>query len=46
MTVAAGAPALETVEGMRQNEISCIPVVNGARLAGMIIECGLTDMVA
>jgi CBS domain-containing protein len=38
MTVAPETPTLEAIDLMRENEVSCLPVVNDGKLVGLVTE--------
>ena len=46
ITVAPDASTLEAIELMRQNGISCLPVVKEQRLVGLITERDLMNVAA
>ena len=46
ITVAPDSSTLEAIEAMRQNGISCLPVVKSERLVGIITERDLMDLAA
>ncbi|MEO0480658.1 MAG: CBS domain-containing protein [Planctomycetota bacterium] len=46
VTVASNAPTLEAIQKMRAHRISCLPVVDGERLVGIVTERDLIHVAA
>jgi CBS domain-containing protein len=46
VTVSPEDPTLEAIELMRQHKVSCLPVVKGERLVGILTERDLMNVAA